>query len=96
MAIKIFIKRQIKKDLRDDASTMLIQARKNAMAKPGYISTETLVNHDDPCQIMVVSMWQKKEDWDAYVRSPEREENEKRFAAILDADTEYEIFNMGM
>ncbi len=96
MAVKIFIKRQIKNDSRDEAPAMLIQARKNAMAQPGYISTETLVNYDDPCQIVVVSMWQKKEDWDAYVRSSEREENERRFASILDADTEYEIFRMGM
>jgi heme-degrading monooxygenase HmoA len=54
------------------------------------------VNYDDPCQVVVVSMWQKKEDWDAYVRSSEREENEKQFGSILDSDTQYEIFRMGM
>ena len=77
MAVKIFIKRQIKKENRGDASALLIMARKNAMNHHGYISTETLVNYDDPCQIVVVSMWQKKEDWDAYVRSSERKENGK-------------------
>ena len=75
---------------------MLIQARNKAMGKPVYISSETLVNHDDPCQVVIVSMWQKKEDWDAYARSPEREENEKRFSSMLDGETEYEIFKMGM
>lgn len=96
MAVKIFIKRKFSTDGLKDASAMLIQARKNAMSNKGYISTETLVNYDDPCEIMVVSMWQKKEDWDAYVGSPERKANEKNFAAILDAETEYQIFNMGM
>ena len=96
MAVKIFIKRKFSTDGLKDASAMLIQARKNAMSNKGYISTETLVNHDDPCEILVVSMWQKKEDWDAYAASPERQANEQNFAAILGAETEYQIYNMGM
>ena len=96
MAVKIFIKRKINKDALKDAAGMLIQARKNAMLHKGYISTETLVNFDDPCEIVVVSMWQKKEDWDVYARSPERQDNEKNFSALLAADTNYEIYKMGM
>ena len=96
MAVKILIKRKFSTDGLKDASAMLIQARKNAMSKKGYISTETLVNHDDPCEIMVVSMWQKKEDWEAYAGSPERQANEQNFAAILAAETEYQVYNMGM
>jgi heme-degrading monooxygenase HmoA len=96
MAVKIFIKRQIDKSSLGEVSALLISARKNAMNHQGYISTETLVNYDDPCQVLVVSMWQKREDWDRYARSPERQENENNFASILAADTEYEIFKMGM
>jgi len=96
MAVKIFIKRQIKKDCLGDVAAMLITARKNAMSRDGYISTETLVNYLDPCKITVVSMWQKKEDWDAYAESSAREESEKSFNSILAADTEYEIFRMGL
>lgn len=96
MAVKIFIKRKINKDALDDAPAMLIQARKNAMSKKGYISTETLVNYDDPCEIVVVSMWQKKEDWEVYARSAERQNSEKEFAALLAAETNYEIYKMGM
>ena len=96
MAVKIFIKRTFKKESLKDASAMLIRARKNAMASKGYISTETLVNYDDPCKIVVVSMWQQKEDWDAYVNSDARQENEKNFAAMLESPTDYEIFNMGL
>ncbi len=96
MAVKIFIKRKINKDALKDAPAMLIQARKNAMSNKGYISTETLVNCDDPCEIVVVSMWQKKEDWDTYARSTERQENEKKFAPLLGAATDYQIYNMGM
>lgn len=96
MAVKIFISRKFKNDALKDAPAMLIQARKNAMSNNGYISTETLVNHDDPCEIVVVSMWQKKEDWDVYVRSPQRQENEKKFAALLATETDYRVYKMGM
>lgn len=96
MAVKILIKRKVKPGALKDASALLIQARKNAMANEGYISTETLVDYDDPNIITVVSMWQKKENWDAYKASVMRKENEKKFAAFLDGQTSYEIYNMGM
>ena len=96
MAVKIMIKRKFKSEAVNDISAMLIKARKNAMNNKGYISTETLVNYDDPCQVVVVSMWQKKEDWDAYVSSPERQENEANFSQLLATDTQYEIYSLGL
>lgn len=96
MAVKIMIKRKFKSESVNDISAMLIKARKNAMTNKGYISTETLVNYDDPCQVVVVSMWQKKEDWDAYVDSPERQENEANFSQLLATDTQYEIYSLGL
>ena len=96
MAVKILIKRKVKQGALKEASVLLLQARKNAMVKNGYISTETLVDHDDSNLITVISMWQKKENWDNYVASATRLENEKKFAEILDGETVYEIYNMGM
>ena len=96
MAVKILIKRKVKQGALKDASALLIQARKNAMSNNGYISTETLVDYDDPTIITVVSMWQKKENWDAYVASAMRQDNEAKFAQILEGDAVYEIYNMGM
>lgn len=96
MAVKILIKRKVKQGALKDASALLIQARKNAMTQNGYISTETLVDYDDPSIITVVSMWQKKENWDTYIGSAMRQENEQKFAEILDGETVYEIYNMGM
>lgn len=96
MAVKILIKRKIKPGTLKDASALLIQARKNAMLNDGYISTETLVDHNDPNIITVVSMWQKKENWDNYIASAVRQGNEQKFAPILNGETVYEIYNMGM
>jgi len=56
MSVKILIKRRFKKEALKNASAMLIKARTNAMINKGYISTETLVNHDDPQSVLIISM----------------------------------------
>ena len=72
MSVKILIKRKFKEEALKNASAMLIQARTNAMGHKGYISTETLVNFEDPQSVLIVSMWQSKEEWDDYKNSATR------------------------
>jgi len=96
MAVKILIKRKFKPGTMKDASAMLIKSRSIAIEKQGYISSETLVSHDDPDTILVLSMWQTKEDWENYKKSAERKENERHYAKILDGVTDYEVFKIGM
>ena len=66
------------------------------MGQPGYISSETLSGCDDPNNVVVISMWQKIEDWDDWKNDGLREENEATFEALLDGPTEYETFNLGL
>lgn len=96
MSVKILIRRKFKKEALKDVSKMLIEARSSAMGSKGYISTETLVNYDDPQSVIIVSMWQSKEDWDSYQSSAARKDREKKWQEILEAPTEYEVFRMGM
>ncbi len=96
MSVKILIKRKFKKEFLKDAAAMLIKARTNAMGHKGYISTETLVNFDDPRSVLIISMWQEKEDWDRYKESSARKGHEDKYAKIFEGSTEYEIFRMGM
>jgi len=96
MAVKILIKRTFKDGTMKDASRMLIKSRAIAIEQSGYIASETLVNYDNPNTVLVLSMWQKKEDWDNYKKSEARRENERNYAKIMDGVTEYEIFKIGM
>jgi len=96
MSVKILIKRKFKKEVLQKASTMLIKARTNAMGSKGYISTETLVNYDDPQSVLILSMWQNKEDWDSYKDSAARKEHEDKYANMFEGSTEYTVFNVGM
>jgi len=66
------------------------------MGHKGYISTETLVNYDDPQSILILSMWQDKEDWDRYKDSSTRKEHEDKYSELFEGSTEYELFKVGM
>jgi len=96
MAVKIVIKRTFKEAALKDAPAMLLKARTNAMGHKGYISTETLVNYDDPRSVLIISMWQDKEDWENYRFSAARREHEDKYADLFEGSTEYEIFKLGM
>lgn len=96
MSVKILIRRKFKKESLKDASAMLMKARVNAMGHQGYISTETLVNYDDPQSVIILSMWQSKEDWDRYEQSGERREHEEKYAELFEGSTEYEALKVGL
>ncbi len=96
MSVKILIKRKFKKEALKNASAMLIKARTNAMGNQGYISTETLVSYEDPQSVLIISMWQDKEDWDRYMDSSKRKEHEDKYSGLFQGSTEYHLYKVGM
>ncbi|MBU0528661.1 antibiotic biosynthesis monooxygenase [bacterium] len=61
---------------------------------PGYISGETLINQDDPRNIMVISIWQTIEDWMNWQESDEKKDSEAQFERLLQEPAEYEIYDV--
>ena len=96
MAVKVLIKRKIKNGKLSEASKLLIKARYAAMGKQGYISSETLTDFNEPNNVVVVSMWQKIEDWNQWKKSDLRSEIETGFESLLDGSTKYEAYNLGL
>ncbi|MGD9055216.1 MAG: antibiotic biosynthesis monooxygenase [Desulfobacterales bacterium] len=96
MAVKIVIKRKFKDGNMRAASRLLINNRNGAMQQPGYISSETLQSLSDPDQVVVVTMWQKIEDWNAWKTSEVRQANEAEFKDYLVGETEYEYYSLGL
>jgi len=96
MAVKVLIKRKIKDGKLNEASKLLIKARYNAMGQPGYISSETLSGCDHQNNVVVVSMWQRIENWNQWEKSELRAENEVEFEALIDGPVEYETYNLGL
>ena len=96
MAGKIFIKRTFKEGNIQAASRLLINHRNGAMRQPGYISSETLHNLDDPSKIVVVSMWHSKEAWEAWKNSEARTANEREFKDYIVGQAEFEHYSLGL
>ena len=96
MAVKILIKRKFKDGNMRAASRLMINNRNGAMVQPGYISSETLRNLDDRDQVVVVSMWDKIESWNAWKNSEVRMANEAEFKDYLIGETEYEHYALGL
>ena len=96
MAVKVLIKRKIKDGKLNEASKLLIKARYKAMDQPGYISSETLSGCDDQNNVVVVSMWQKIENWNQWKKNEIRAENESKFEPLLDGPVVYETYNLGL
>ena len=96
MAVKILIKRRFKENDIGKISKLLITARYSAMEQEGYISSETMWNLDDPKRVVVTSMWQNIESWNAWKNSAKRKSLESQFLDNLDGPTEYEHYFVGL
>ena len=96
MAVKILIKRKIRDGNMQAAARLLINNRKGAMTQPGYISSETMRSLDDPTQVVVMSMWQSKEDWETWKNSEVRTANENDFKDYLVGPSKYEHYSLGL
>ena len=95
MAIKVLITRRIKEGKTREAFALLNKMRAHAMEQPGYISGETLINHDDPREILVISLWQSIENWLKWKNNRERKANETIFERYLEVPTEYGAYVLG-
>ena len=95
MAVKVFIKRNIKKGKTEDTLSLLNEVRSQALKQPGYISGETLINHYDPSNITVVSTWQTIDDWIRWQESDERSVQEDQLESLQEGPANFEIYDLG-
>ncbi len=95
MAVKIIIKRKIPKAKEAQVLPLLLELRAKAMAQPGYISGETLINVNDPEDYLVISTWKSAKDWQAWAESKERSEIQERIEKLLAEKSSVQIYYYG-
>ena len=96
MTIKISIKRKFKNASAKNVSEVIYEFRQLAIKEKGYISSESLYGCKDPNLIVVLSMWEKMEDWERYVNSSARKEAEKKYSELFEKPTEFEAYHLGL
>jgi heme-degrading monooxygenase HmoA len=95
MAVKIIIRRKVPKEKESDLLPLLIQLRSLAIAQPGYISSETLRNLDNPGKYLVISTWQSVDNWKAWFSNKQRVEIQEKVDILLREKTEYSVYLYG-
>ena len=95
MIVKVIIKRHIKKGKTRNVFALLNRFRSDAMNQKGYISGETLLNYDNPREIVVIAMWQDMDNWLNWKNNSEREANEALLERWLEKSTSYNCYVFG-
>ena len=92
MTVKIVIRRKVPKDKEKELLPLIKKLRIATTRQAGYISGETLQRIDRPGETVVVSIWERAEDWNRWVASPERSALQTKIDTLLGKETEYEIY----
>lgn len=95
MAIKVLIKRKFKKADVIEISKAIRESRLGAMEQEGYISSETMWDHDHPNRVVVASMWQTMESWKKWKKNPQRKAINDKYKNSLESPIEYEFYILG-
>ena len=95
MVVKFIITRRIQEGKTREVFALLNRNRSDAMNQKGYVSGETLINHDDPQEILVISMWQGMENWLKWKENPERKNVEAMLEIFQSGPAEYEEYFLG-
>jgi len=92
MLTTVFIKRQMAPGSDKEFLALIKKLRINAMEHAGYISGETLVSTDDPQELLVISRWQSREDWNDWKESDVRKSIDAALEKLQAEPTEYRSF----
>jgi len=93
MTVKILIKRTVPNDKEKELMPLLKALRNLGVNQSGYISGETLKNVENPNELLVISTWQSAAQWNNWVRNDQRRELQDQIDFLLQARTEYNIFD---
>lgn len=84
MTVKVVLEHRTKNR---ENSRKLINMIKNVhhvvIQQPGFISSETFEDADDPCHVIIITSWNKLEDWKAWDESKERAETRPPIEQLL-------------
>ena len=83
MAVRVIIERKVKEGQQIEMMKILRELRTLALYRKGYISGETLRSVDDPSMYIVISNWERAEDWEAWQNHPERDQVMKKLEKCL-------------
>lgn len=83
MSTHVIIERKVKEGKETEALNILRELRVLALHRKGYFCGETMRSRDDPSTYVVLGIWQRPEDWEAWQNDPERKKIVKKLEQFL-------------
>ena len=96
MPIKVLIQRRFEEGYVNEINKVIKEIRVGAMDQEGYITSETMWDHEDPYRVVIASNWRSIENWNKQKNSDLRKSLEQKLEEFLIGETEYEIFDLGV
>ncbi len=93
MAIRVFVKRAAPDDKVETLRGYIDKLRGMTTGQPGYVSGETLRRIDQTGELLVISKWKTRKDWQRWFESPERARVQHQIDELLGVPTIYEIYD---
>ncbi|PIE68708.1 MAG: antibiotic biosynthesis monooxygenase [Deltaproteobacteria bacterium] len=92
MAVKIFIKRKVTDKNVLELTVLMKKLRALTLNQPGYIYGETLRRIDKTGEMLVISTWRSKADWEAWLQHSQRISLQSEVDMLLGEETTYEAY----
>jgi heme-degrading monooxygenase HmoA len=92
MVVKVILLRRVPGEVANELKPLLTELRALALAQPGYISGETLMNADDPEETLVISTWASMHHWNDWLRNGERRMVQQQIDSLLGEETLYQVY----
>lgn len=92
MVVKVILLRRVPTETASELRPMLMELRALALAQPGYISGETLINADDPEEYLVISTWTDLQHWNTWLNNGERIMVQRQIDGLLGRETLYQVY----
>ena len=93
MAVSVLIRRTFKDTTKaDKLAPLIVRLRSLATMQPGYITGQTFRCLDCSGEYLVISTWNKLDDWYRWLNSKERRELQDQIDELLGEKAEYRLY----
>jgi len=90
--IKVVVGHKVKRGA--DIRPILLKLRSHAMQYPGYVGAENLLGEHDSSIVVLISTWEKVEDWKIWEKSKIRAELYQQAETILEEEPKVTVYRV--
>ncbi len=95
MSVRVVITRQFRKGKLYEPDRLLMELRSLAALQEGYMSGETLINADSPGEVVVVSNWHSRHNWEGWHENPKRKQLATELEKFLESPEQVDYYLTG-